>query len=105
MRMVIWHVDRYNTLGEDDIGRLTKTEKRHLQNASHDDVIVYGQGIESGSPPQPAALGGSHSGPRHGLRSGTCGSGKTYTAVAMAVAALKDRRVKKIVLTRPGGNR
>ena len=29
------------------------------------------------------------------------GSGKTYTAVAMAVAALKDRRVKKIILTRP----
>ncbi|HCL47241.1 MAG TPA: hypothetical protein DHW55_08250, partial [Flavobacteriales bacterium] len=26
---------------------------------------------------------------------GPAGSGKTYTAVAMAVAALKDRRVKK----------
>ena len=44
MRMVIWHVDRYNTLGEDDIDRLTKTEASLLQNASHDDVIVYGPG-------------------------------------------------------------
>ena len=30
-----------------------------------------------------------------------CIRDRTYTAVAMAVAALKDRRVKKIILTRP----
>ena len=32
---------------------------------------------------------------------GPAGTGKTYTAVAMAVAALKNRLVKKIILTRP----
>ncbi|MDR0668311.1 MAG: PhoH family protein [Prevotellaceae bacterium] len=32
---------------------------------------------------------------------GPAGSGKTYTAIALAVRALKDRRVKRIVLTRP----
>lgn len=32
---------------------------------------------------------------------GPAGTGKTYTAVAMAVRALKNRRVKKIILTRP----
>ena len=32
---------------------------------------------------------------------GPAGTGKTYTAVAMAVRALKDKRVKKIILTRP----
>lgn len=32
---------------------------------------------------------------------GPAGTGKTYTAVAMAVRALKRREVKKIVLTRP----
>ena len=32
---------------------------------------------------------------------GPAGTGKTYTAVALAVAALKSRQVKKIVLTRP----
>ena len=32
---------------------------------------------------------------------GPAGTGKTYTAVAMAVSALKDKRVRKIVLTRP----
>jgi phosphate starvation-inducible PhoH-like protein len=32
---------------------------------------------------------------------GPAGSGKTYTAVALAVKALKSREVKKIILTRP----
>ena len=32
---------------------------------------------------------------------GTAGTGKTYTAVALAVRALKDKQVKRIILTRP----
>ena len=31
----------------------------------------------------------------------TCGTGKTYLAMAMAVAALNDKQVSRIVLTRP----
>ena len=32
---------------------------------------------------------------------GPAGTGKTYTAVALAVRALKNKIVKKIILTRP----
>ena len=32
---------------------------------------------------------------------GPAGSGKTYTAIALAVKALKDKEVKRIILTRP----
>ena len=32
---------------------------------------------------------------------GPAGTGKTYTAIAMAVKALRDREVKRIILTRP----
>ena len=32
---------------------------------------------------------------------GPAGTGKTYTAVALAVRALKEKEVKKIILTRP----
>ncbi|MFI3289543.1 MAG: PhoH family protein [Rikenellaceae bacterium] len=32
---------------------------------------------------------------------GPAGSGKTYTAIALAVKALKERQVKRIILTRP----
>ena len=104
MRMVIWHVDRYNNLGEDDIDRLTKTEEADLlQNASHDDVIVYGPGglkVTARTPNQRRLVEAIRD---HDMvfAVGPAGSGKTYTAVAMAVAALKDRRVKKIILTRP----
>jgi phosphate starvation-inducible PhoH-like protein len=35
------------------------------------------------------------------LAVGPAGTGKTYTAIAMAVKALKDREVKRIILTRP----
>jgi phosphate starvation-inducible protein PhoH and related proteins len=35
------------------------------------------------------------------IAEGPAGTGKTYTAIALAVRALKNREVKKIVLTRP----
>jgi phosphate starvation-inducible PhoH-like protein len=35
------------------------------------------------------------------LAVGPAGTGKTYTAIAMAVKALKDREVRRIILTRP----
>ena len=104
MRMVIWHVDRYNSIGEDDIERLTKTEETSLlQHASNDDVIVYGPGglkVTARTPNQRRLVEAIR---EHDMvfAVGPAGSGKTYTAVAMAVAALKDRRVKKIILTRP----
>ena len=35
---------------------------------------------------------------------GPAGTGKTYTGVALAVKALKDKQVKRIILTRPAGS-
>jgi phosphate starvation-inducible PhoH-like protein len=32
---------------------------------------------------------------------GPAGTGKTYTSVALAVRALRDKEVKRIILTRP----
>src|SRR5690625_8047106 len=34
---------------------------------------------------------------------GPAGTGKTYTGVALAVRALKNKEVKRIILTRPAG--
>ncbi len=104
MRMVIWHIDRYNAIAEDDIERLTKTEETSLlKDASHDDVIVYGPGglkVTARTPNQRKLVEAIRD---HDMvfAVGPAGTGKTYTAVAMAVAALKDRRVRKIILTRP----
>ena len=104
MRMVIWHVDRYNAIAEDDIDRLVKSEEASLLKAAgQDDVIVYGPGglkVTARTPNQRRLVEAIRD---HDMvfAVGPAGSGKTYTAVAMAVAALKDRRVKKIILTRP----
>ena len=104
MRMVFWHVDRYNAIGEDDIERLVKSEESAvLKAAGEDDVIVYGPGglkVTARTPNQRRLVEAIRD---HDMvfAVGPAGSGKTYTAVAMAVAALKDRRVKKIILTRP----
>ncbi len=104
MRMVIWHVDRYNSIGEDDIERLAKSEEASLlQQSSHDDVIVYGPGglkVTARTPNQRRLVEAIRDNDMV-FAVGPAGSGKTYTAVAMAVAALKDRRVRKIILTRP----
>ena len=32
---------------------------------------------------------------------GPAGTGKTYTSVALAVKALKEKKIKRIILTRP----
>ena len=104
MRMVIWHIDRFNNIGEDDIERLTKSDEASLlQSASQGDVIVHGPGglkVTARTPNQRRLVEAILD---HDMvfAVGPAGSGKTYTAVAMAVAALKDRRVKKIILTRP----
>ena len=104
MRMVIWHVDRYNAIAEDDIDRLVKSEESSLLKAAgQDDVIVFGPGglkVTARTPNQRRLVEAIRD---HDIvfAMGPAGSGKTYTAVAMAVAALKDRRVKKIILTRP----
>ena len=104
MRMVFWHVDRYNAIGVDDLARLAKSdESEFFQQASKDDVIVYGPGglkVTARTPNQKRLVDAVRENDMV-FAVGPAGTGKTYTAVAMAVAALKDRRVKKIILTRP----
>jgi len=104
MRMVFWHVDRYSAIGVDDLARLAKSdESDFFHQASKDDVIVYGPGrlkVTARTPNQKRLVDAVRENDMV-FAVGPAGTGKTYTAVAMAVAALKDRRVKKIILTRP----
>jgi len=104
MRMLVWHVGRYHRLGEDDVHRLLRAEEAEvMRTAGHEDTLVHGPGgvrIAARTPNQRKLVDAIRS---HDLvfALGPAGTGKTYTAVAMAVAALKDKRIKKIVLTRP----
>jgi phosphate starvation-inducible PhoH-like protein len=104
LNLLIWHLERYQRIDEDDVMRLLKAETGEVMNkARQDDTILYGVGgnrISARTPNQHKLV--------EAIRNqdmvfaiGPAGTGKTYTAVAMAVAALKDKRVKRIILTRP----
>ena len=104
MRMILWHIQRYNDLKEDDVHRLVGEDESNLKAQSiKDDTLVYGPGgnrITARTPNQQRLVDSIRSDDMV-FAIGPAGTGKTYTAVAMAVAALKDKRVKKIILTRP----
>lgn len=104
MRMVLWHVDRYNLLSIDDLERLVKSDEQTImRDAGKDDVLVHGPGghrVMARTPNQHKLVEAIKENDMV-FAVGPAGTGKTYTAVAMAVRALKDKRVKKIILTRP----
>ena len=104
MRMVVWHVDRYNSLSIDDVERLVKSDEQSvMRDAGKDDVLVHGPGghrVMARTPNQHKLVEAIKENDMV-FAVGPAGTGKTYTAVAMAVRALKDKRVKKIILTRP----
>ncbi len=104
MRMILWHIERFIDLNEDDVHRLfAEDESKLMSQSKKDDTLVYGPGgnrITARTPNQQRLVDSIRSDDMV-FAIGPAGTGKTYTAVAMAVAALKDRRVKKIILTRP----
>ncbi len=70
---------------------------------AHDDAIVYGPNgnvVKARTPNQKKMVELSE----HNdiiFAIGPAGTGKTYTAVALAVRALKNKEIRKIILTRP----
>ncbi len=95
------HCAKYNRLTEEDILRVVKGEMASGENAS--DVIVYSTG---GKPITPRSenqrkLVEAYDKCDMIFAVGPAGSGKTYTAIALAVKALKSKVVKKIILSRP----
>ena len=104
MRMLLWHVERYQKLSDDDIYRLLNADESEvLRHSKKDDTLVFGPGghrIVARTPNQQLLVDSIRANDMT-FAVGPAGTGKTYTAVAMAVSALKDKRVRKIVLTRP----
>ncbi len=74
-----------------------------LSNGTANKTIVHGRGgrqIKAKTPNQKLLVEASENSDVV-FAVGPAGTGKTYTAVALAVRALKNRLVKKIILTRP----
>lgn len=95
----------YNRLDENDLERLLLDDD-HMRTASNgdfEDALVFGT---SGRPVRARTVNQlllvkEYSANDLIIAEGPAGTGKTYTAIALAVRALKNHEVKKIVLTRP----
>ena len=95
------HCDKYNSLNEEVIldivsGNMPKIEKTG-------DAIVFSVTGKPITPRSENQLKLVHEFEKNDMifAIGPAGSGKTYTAIALAVRALKNKEIKKIILSRP----
>lgn len=95
-------LDTFNRLSDDDLVQILNNQQQH-QTDVPDDLIVFGnngRAIRARSANQQRMVDAvAQSDMLFAL--GPAGSGKTYTAIALAVRALRNREVRRIVLSRP----
>ena len=98
----IKHINQYNSLTLSQIERLVEGDESEILKTK-DDIILHGQNgkvIKARTANQRKMI--SEIEKKDMLFAiGPAGTGKTYTAVAIAVKSLKDREVKRIIFTRP----
>ena len=102
---LIEYYQKYNRLDEQDIEKYL-FDAEHMRSATEGDfeqVLVFGT---SGKPIRArtinqVSLVNDYKKNDLIIAEGPAGTGKTYTSIALAVRALKEREVKKIILTRP----
>jgi phosphate starvation-inducible PhoH-like protein len=102
---IIEYYKKFHRLDERDIEKYF-FDKEHMKSASNgefEEVIVFGT---SGKPIRARTVNqlllvSDYRTNDLIIAEGPAGTGKTYTSIALAVKALKDREVKKIILTRP----
>lgn len=107
MQLFVQHFNVFGKLKKADILHLIDTEKEDINiinNKTADDAYILhgrsGKPITAQTPNQRKLLDASKNKDLI-FAIGPAGTGKTYTAVAIAVKALKNKEVKRIVLTRP----
>ncbi len=105
MTMLMEHFGKYNKLDENAIERiLTSVSKADYETpVSSGDVLVHGVSgrlikPQTANQRKLVELAGKND---LTFAIGPAGTGKTYVGVALAVKALKEKQVKRIILTRP----
>lgn len=102
-QLIIDFFVKYNSLTENEIIALMAEDGELLVLSSVTDTLVHGNGgakIKARTQNQRKLVEAINANDMV-FAVGPAGTGKTYTAVALAVRALKSKEVKRIVLTRP----
>ena len=98
----IKHINQYNSLTLSQIERLVDGDESEILKTK-DNIILHGQNgklIKARTANQRKMISEIKKNDMI-FAIGPAGTGKTYTAVAIAVKSLKDRQVKRIIFTRP----
>lgn len=105
MEQIFTHLMRYNSLPLQSLEQMLDggVAEQSATTKDGDEVLVFGPGgnrVIARTPNQKRMVEACNNDDMV-FAVGPAGSGKTYTAVALAVRALKDKQVKRIILTRP----
>ncbi|TDI81869.1 MAG: PhoH family protein [Bacteroidetes bacterium] len=105
LTMLLRHFADYNKLDENDIDRILQSESSadYETSASSGEVLVHGVSgklikAQTANQRKMVELTKKYD---MVFAIGPAGTGKTYTAVALAIKALKEKQVRRIILTRP----
>jgi len=103
--LILEHYYQYNILTEEIIRELMNAGVSSFEESEsgEPDIIVFGNSgkpVRARTPNQKRLL---EANAKNDLifAIGPAGTGKTYTAIALAVRALKNKEIKKIILSRP----
>ena len=100
---ILKYYEKYNQLNENIIERLIIDDAPPQRMDRSDEILVHGIGgklIKATTPNQQKLVDLVFKNDMV-FAIGPAGTGKTYTGVALAVKALKEKQVKRIILTRP----
>jgi phosphate starvation-inducible PhoH-like protein len=103
IEQLIHYFHRFNTLNENIIEQIMLEDSSTKPPVQGDEVLVHGNGgtkIKAKTINQQRLVSEASKNAML-FAVGPAGTGKTYTAIALAVKALKAKEVKRIVLTRP----
>ena len=104
-QMLTEHFSKYNKLDENGIERILSSNGKedYASSATSSDVLVHGVNgrmVKAQTVNQRRLVDAMGKNDMV-FAIGPAGTGKTYTGVALAVRALKNKEVKRIILTRP----
>lgn len=102
-QLILNYFNKFNTITENVIEQIMLDERSEAESSNGSETLVHGNGgmkIIAKTTNQRKLVQAVDTSDMV-FAVGPAGTGKTYTAVALAVRALKAKEVKRIVLTRP----